>query len=372
MKKVISILLTLALVATLTGCGSSPEPATSAPVEEEAATEEEAPAEEAAPVEEEASAEEEAPAEEAAEESYEPVTLNIAYMPNYGSLWSVLTAEQKGYFDEVGISIEMVEFADGPTIIAAMESGSIDIGYIGQGAHKLCINGQASIFALSHISNGDALIGGAGITKIEDLAGKKVAYSSGSSSEDILLNSLNSVGMTMDDIEAVDMDASAIVTAMLSGGVDACATWSPNSLKILEEMSDATKLSDNMTFADTTVSLASWIVMPSYAEANRDILVRFTKGLFKAMDYAADDHYDEVAQYVATQVAQDYDSVYEQRGDADWLTGKEVSEGAANGEVEQYYEIQKQGFVAAGAVEADPVPAVSDYVMLDVMIEAGK
>ncbi|NBI91601.1 taurine ABC transporter substrate-binding protein [Lachnospiraceae bacterium] len=371
MKKVISILLTLALVATLTGCGSSPEPATSAPAEETAATEE-APAEEAAPVEEEASAEEEAPAEEAAEESYEPVTLNIAYMPNYGSLWSVLTAKEKGYFEEVGITVEMVEFADGPTIIAAMESGSIDIGYIGQGAHKLCINGQASIFALSHISNGDALIGGAGITKIEDLAGKKVAYSSGSSSEDILLNSLNSVGMTMDDIEAVDMDAAAIVTAMLSGGVDACATWSPNSLKILEEMSDATKLSDNMTFADTTVSLASWIVMPSYAEANRDILVRFTKGLFKAMDYAADDHYDEVAQYVAAQVAQDYDSVYEQRGDADWLTGKEVSEGAANGEVEQYYEIQKQGFVAAGAVEADPVPAVSDYVMLDVMIEAGK
>lgn len=371
MKKVISILLTLALVATLTGCGSSPEPATSTPAEETAATEE-APAEEAAPVEEEASAEEETPAEEAAEESYEPVTLNIAYMPNYGSLWSVLTAKEKGYFEEVGITVEMVEFADGPTIIAAMESGSIDIGYIGQGAHKLCINGQASIFALSHISNGDALIGGAGITKIEDLAGKKVAYSSGSSSEDILLNSLNSVGMTMDDIEAVDMDASAIVTAMLSGGVDACATWSPNSLKILEEMSDATKLSDNMTFADTTVSLASWIVMPSYAEANRDILVRFTKGLFKAMDYAADDHYDEVAQYVAAQVAQDYDSVYEQRGDADWLTGKEVSEGAANGEVEQYYEIQKQGFVAAGAVEADPVPAVSDYVMLDVMIEAGK
>ncbi len=375
MKKVLSILLTLALVATFVGCGSSPEPAAPAPAEDTAATEEAAPAEEAAPVDEEASAEEEAPAEEAAEaaeESYEPVKLNIAYMPNYGSLWSVLTAKEKGYFDEVGITVEMVEFADGPTIIAAMESGSIDIGYIGQGAHKLCINGQASIFALSHISNGDALIGGAGITKIEDLAGKKVAYSSGSSSEDILLNSLTSVGMTMDDIEAVDMDASAIVTAMLSGGVDACATWSPNSLKILEEMSDATKLSDNMTFSDTTVSLASWIVMPSYAEANKDVLVRFTKALFKAMDYAADDHYDEVAQYVATQVAQDYDSVYEQRGDADWLTGKEVSEGAANGEVEKYYEIQKEGFIAAGAVEADPVPAVSDYVMLDVMIEAGQ
>ncbi len=357
------------MIATLAGCGGKEEPAASAqePVKEEAPAQEAEPAPEA-----EAEAPEEAEAAPETSESYEPVTLKVAYMPNYGSLWSVLTAQQKGYFEEVGITVEMVEFADGPTIIAAMESGSIDVGYIGQGAHKLCINGQASIFALSHISNGDALIGGAGITKVEDLAGKKVAYSSGSSSEDILVNSLTAAGMTMDDIEAVDMDASAIVTAMLSGGVDACATWSPNSLKILEEMSDATKLTDNMSFKDTTISLASWIVMPSYAERNKDILVRFTKALFKAMDYAADANYEEVSQYVATQVAQDYDSVFAQRGDADWLTGKEVSEGAANGQVESYYETQKQGFVAAGAVEVDPVPAVADYVMLDVMIEAGK
>ena len=369
MKKVLSILLTAAMIATLAGCGGKEEPAASAqePVKEEAPAQEAEPAPEA-----EAEAPEEAEAAPETSESYEPVTLKVAYMPNYGSLWSVLTAQQKGYFEEVGITVEMVEFADGPTIIAAMESGSIDVGYIGQGAHKLCINGQASIFALSHISNGDALIGGAGITKVEDLAGKKVAYSSGSSSEDILVNSLTAAGMTMDDIEAVDMDASAIVTAMLSGGVDACATWSPNSLKILEEMSDATKLTDNMSFKDTTISFASWIVMPSYAERNKDILVRFTKALFKAMDYAADANYEEVSQYVATQVAQDYDSVFAQRGDADWLTGKEVSEGAANGQVESYYETQKQGFVAAGAVEVDPVPAVADYVMLDVMIEAGK
>ena len=37
----------------------------------------------------------------------------------------------------------------------------------------------------------------------------------------------------MDDIEAIDMDASGIVSAMLSGKVDAAATWSPNSLKDL-------------------------------------------------------------------------------------------------------------------------------------------
>lgn len=353
-KKLLSLLMVASLAASmLVGCGGAKEEAAApaAPEATEEAATSEAPAEEAAP-------------------TVEPVELNIAYMPNYGSLWSILNAKEQGFLAEEGITVNLVEFADGPTIIAAMEGGSIDLGYIGQGAHKLCINGQATIFALSHISNGDMLIGGPGIASVEDLAGKKVAYSSGTSSEDILVNSLKRAGMTMDDIVAVDMDPTGIVSAMVSGGVDAAATWSPNSLKILEEVADATKLTDNMTFSDETVSLASWIVMPSYAEANRDVLVRFTRALFKAMDYAATENQEATAGLVATQIAGDQAAVYEQRGDAQWLTGKEVAAGASDGTVEGYYELQKQAFIAAGAVEGDP--AVADYVMLDLMVEAGE
>lgn len=358
MKKLLALTLSALMVATVaTGCGGKPA-SSAAPAPSESASSSAAPD----------------PAPDAAPSSSapaaDPVKLKVAYMPNYGSLWAVTTAIDKGYFKEENVEIELVEFADGPTIIAAMESGSIDVGYIGQGAHKLCVNGRASIFALSHISNGDALIGGKGITKVEDLKGKKVAYSSGSSSEDILVNSLKKANMTMDDIVAVDMDASAIVTAMLSGGVDACATWSPNSLKILEEMKDAVKLTDNMTFSDTTVSLASWIAMPKVAQEKHDVLVRFTRALYKGMDYAAGGNYEEVAKLVAKQVANDYDSVFAQRGDAVWMTGKQVATGASDGTVEKYYELQKQNFIATKAVETDP--PVSDYVLLDIMVEAGK
>lgn len=364
MRKALSVVLASVMVLSLAACSSGkPAETAAAPAATTAApAETKAPATEAAKTEKET----EAPTEAAAE----PITLSIAYMPNYGSLWSVTTAAEKGYFAEDGITVNMVEFADGPTIIAALESGSIDMGYIGQGAHKLCVNGDATIFALSHISNGDALIGGPGITTTEELKGKKVAYSSGTSSEDILLNSLAKAGMTMDDIVAVDMEASGIVTAMISGGVDACATWSPNSLKILEEIDGATKICDNLTFADTTVSLASWIVTPKYAQANEDKILRFTKALYKAMDYAADGNYEEVAKYVANQTKTDEDSVYAQRGDADWLTGKEVAKGAADGTVENYYKIQQENFIKAGAVEKE-VP-VADYVMIDNMVEAGK
>ena len=330
MKKIIALIMAVAMILSLAACGSKPV---------------------------------EQPEDET-------IKLNIGYMPNYGSLWSVTTAIEKGYFEEAGIEVTLWEFADGPTIIAAMESGKIDMGYIGHGAHKLCIQGKAKIFALSHISNGDALIGGPNVKTLADLKGKTVGYTAGTSSEDILKNALAKANLTMADITAMEMGAENLTTAALSGSLDAVACWSPNSLMIMDEWAGCTKLADNVMFADTSVSLASWIVLDKYAGENADKVLAFTKALYKAMDYAADGNYEEVAGYVANQTKTDKEGVFAQRGDADWLTGKEVAAGAADGTVEAYYKTQQDGFLAAGAV-TEAVP-VANYVMLQNMIDAAK
>lgn len=349
MKKLLALVLALVMVFALAACGDSGETtATPTPAATEPAADTTDPS---------------------AETPLEPITIKVGYMNNYGSLWSVLTADQMGYMEEQGITLELSSFADGPTIISAMESGSIDIGYIGDGAHKLCAAGNAEIIALSHISNGDAVIGGPNVTTLEDLAGKTVAYAAGTSSEVILTNALNSVGLTMDDITAMNMDPSAIVTAMLTGDVDACALWSPESLTVLEQVEGATKLADNMTFSDTSISLASWIAMPDRVESERDMFVRFVTALFKGMDYSADEHYDEVAEWVADLLAIDYESAYNQRGDAEWLSGKEVYDGIADGTVAGYYELQQELMISSGNLESE-VP-VEDYVAFDIMTEAG-
>lgn len=349
MKKLLALMLALVMVFALAACGDSGETtATPTPAATEPAADTTDPS---------------------AETPLEPITIKVGYMNNYGSLWSVLTADQMGYMEEMGITLELSSFADGPTIISAMESGSIDIGYIGDGAHKLCAAGNAEIIALSHISNGDAVIGGSNVTTLEDLAGKTVAYAAGTSSEVILTNALNSVGLTMDDITAMNMDPSAIVTAMLTGDVDACALWSPESLTVLEQVEGATKLADNMTFSDTSISLASWIAMPDRVESERDMFVRFVTALFKGMDYSADEHYDEVAEWVADLLAIDYESAYNQRGDAEWLSGKEVYDGIADGTVAGYYELQQELMISSGNLESE-VP-VEDYVAFDIMTEAG-
>lgn len=365
-KKVLAMLLAVGMVAgALAGCGGGSGEAK----EEPAATE--APAEEEA----EASAEEEteAPAEEEAEApaDLETVKMNVAYMPNYAALWAVTTGIEKGYFAEQGIDITLYEFADGPTEIAAMDSGSIDVAYIGPGAHKLCINGQATIFALQQIGDSDCVIGlpSHGVEKLEDLKGKTVAYASGTSSEMLLNTALDSVGLTMDDITAMDMDTSNMVTAMVSGSVDACATWSPNSTQIMKEIEEAVKMCSNMTYVDQKVDPASWVCKPAYAEENHDLLVRFNKALFKAMDYGSDEaNYEEVAGYVAKQCASDLDTALAQTGDGNWYNGTEIQDMIADGTMESYYKVQQDGFIASGDVEKE-VP-VADYVDFAAMTDA--
>ncbi|HHV09165.1 MAG TPA: ABC transporter substrate-binding protein [Clostridiales bacterium] len=300
--------------------------------------------------------------------------ITVGYMPNYASMCTVVAGIQMNYFEEQGLKVNLVEFADGPTIIAAMESGAVDIGYIGPGAHKLCIQGKAKIFAFSHYGNADAVIGSAskGVSKIEDLKGKKIAMASGTTSETILNLTLAKGGLTKEDVEILDMDASAIVTAMISRSVDACATWSPNTNSIKEELgSDAVTLTTNVDFTDISPSICSWIANPNYIDANADDILSFTKALYKAMDYRAQEaNIDQVVEWVADQVALDVESVAAQKGDGDWETADELIAMINDGSLEKAFQAQQDNFITSGDVKEKV--AVSDYVMFQNMLDAAK
>lgn len=357
-KRVLSLLMVGAMTAgMLAGCGSK----TDAPADN--TIKEETPATEAVAE----------PATEEASESEIPTELEhikVAYMPNYASLATIVAAEGTGAFEKYGFDVELVEFADGPTIISAMESGSIDYAYIGTGAHKLCIQGRADVICFAQLSNADAVIGNTdkGVNTVEDLKGKKVAYSSGTSSEEILKATLGKANLTLDDIEAVEMDASAITTAMVSGKVDACATWSPNTLTIYNELGDkAVELGANKDFTDTNVSVSSFIAMPDKVENNRDQVIRFVEAMYAGSDFRNTD-FDQNCQYAADLTGLSIDSMTGSKLDADWVDAATIHELANNGEMLKYYEIQQKNFLESGAVEEE-VP-VENYVHFDIMNEA--
>ena len=305
----------------------------------------------------------------------EPVEVNVAYMANWGALWAVATADAKGYFEEEGLTVVMTPFQDGPTEIAAMEQGSIDISYIGPGAHKLCAQGKAEVVLLQHLGDGDCIIGLNGVTKLEDLRGKKVAYAAGTSSETILTTALASVGMTMDDIEAMNMNASNMVSAAVGGTVDAVAAWSPSSLKILKEVEGSVDMCSNVDF-DGLASPGSWVVNPAWADENEETIVKFLRAMYKGMDYAAaattdDAVASEVAGYIAAIIASDEATVLEQRYDGSWMTSAQMQEMLNNGGMVKVYADQRANFISSGAItEEQATHTAEQFILTDLMNQA--
>lgn len=306
------------------------------------------------------------------EDKPDTVKLNVAYMPNYASLWSVLTAMDQGYFEEEGLEITLWEFASGPEEIAAMEGGSIDLAYIGHGAHKLCIQGQANIFLPSSVHSTDRIIvlPSAGVNSADELAnlsGKKIAYNGGSSSETALNGALAAAGLTTKDVKLYEMDAVNMVAAMMSGAVDACTAWNPYSAQILEECEGAVELE----FSTDSVNMSSWICLPSYAEANNDVLVRFTRALLKGMAYASkEENWEYAVGLYAKQCAKDASSCMVETNDATWFSSNDISTGITDGTLTDLYTRQQQMFIDSGAVESKV--DLEDYILWDVMKEALK
>lgn len=363
MKKQVSVILAAALAAaSLAGCGGAKKEETQA-----AATE--APKTEAAT--EAATSAEAEPETEA--ESFEPETVRVAYMPNMGSASLAVTAREKGYFEEMGLTVELVEFQGGPAEIAAMAAGDIAISQIGHGAHALCAEGEAVIFQIDCTSLADAVIGNAdkGISSIADLKGKKVAATSGTSAEIILNLALKSAGLTSDDLEIVEMDANGMVSAMVSGNVDACATWSPGTVTISEALGDKTVwLATNQDYINEVTFPSSFITTQKYADEHHDVLVRFSRALQKAADYR-NEHIEEVAEMVAKQCEVDASTMLACVGEGNWtITSDFQKKALEDGTIQKYYENQQQVFIDGGRL-TEKVD-VNEYVLFDVMKEANE
>ena len=299
----------------------------------------------------------------------EPVTLRVGYMANYASLWGVLTGMNKGFFEEEGITIQLIEFADGPSEIAAMEGGSIDLAYIGKGAHRLCILGNAIIFAPSSVHTTDRLVCSAasGIESVADLAGKKIGYSAGSSSETTLDNALNVAGLTRDDVTLSALDPAYIVPAMISGDIDVAVTWNPYTAMCLEQSEGSYEIE----FADGSTNMSSWICLPGYAEENHDLLVRFTRALFKAMDYGSNpDVAEEVAGWCADQTKTDKAVNLMQWGDAHWFNIADIKAALEDGTMQGYYEGVQNDMIAGGNITEEEAHDTAEWVLYDIMSEA--
>lgn len=301
---------------------------------------------------------------------YEPVSVNVAFMPNLGSAGTLFAALDQGYFDKFNITVETKQFDAGPAEIAAMQSGDIDFAQIGHGAHALCIEGQAKIFSFEGNSQADCVVANKshGISTAKDLKGKTIAVASGTSSEVILNYVLADAGLTKDDVTLTEMKVDGMTTAMIAGQIDACATWSPNTITLEEKLGDDyLVLGTNTDYTDKVAFPSSYVCLPDYADSNMEVLERFGAALDMGKVYRAE-HIDEVAKLLADKLGLPEETLLQSTGEGDW-------QGAADaiGDTDKilgYYKAQQQVFLDNGRI-TEAVP-VENYVLSEVITEGDK
>ncbi len=201
--------------------------------------------------------------------------------------WGVIgmIAEADDLFKKAGANVTIYKFDGGKATRDAMVAGRIDIGVLGAtpfivGAAK---GNMAGIGMAMYAGKTLAVMAGAnsGITKVEELKGKKVASQLGSSTDSVFQNKvLPAFGLTAADVQVVNIPHQNHVSAMAAGSVDASALVEPY-VSVAEVEGLAKILVDYSKYDITPVVLTA---NRTAIEGKREAVVAFLRGWLAAVD----------------------------------------------------------------------------------------
>ena len=125
----------------------------------------------------------------------------------------------------------------------------------------------------------------AGIRRVEDLRGKKVAATVNTSSQYFLTEMLRTAGMRESDIHFVNLEGPAMPAALKRGDVDAVAIWEPHAQNSLEALGrDAVELKNPSVYRERFNLNTTARVLRD--PDKRRTLVEFTRALIRASERA--------------------------------------------------------------------------------------
>ncbi|UDY23053.1 aliphatic sulfonate ABC transporter substrate-binding protein [Nocardioides sp. Kera G14] len=151
-------------------------------------------------------------------------------------------SKASGVFDDADYKVKFARFDFGPPLVAAAQTGDIDLGYVGNvppitGAAKdldFRVVGTTRSLNPDQASENIIVPKDSPIKTLADLKGKKLAIPQGSSAHGLALSAIQSVGLTTDDVQFVFLDPAAGQTAFSTGKVDAWSIWNPQSALAVE------------------------------------------------------------------------------------------------------------------------------------------
>lgn len=146
----------------------------------------------------------------------------------------IAVAKYKGFFEQEGLNVEISYFVSGAEMMSAVAAKQLWLGSFGDspainlraGGHPVKV-----IARMADISGTQQIVVQKGVTRAEDLKGKKVGLQVGSSAEAVLGEFLKANGLKMGDVQVVNMSPPDQVAAFGRGDIHAVSVWQPFVLR---------------------------------------------------------------------------------------------------------------------------------------------
>jgi len=230
--------------------------------------------------------------------SNEPI--RIAFSTWNGYIGIVIGVE-KGLFEKAGVKVDYTVVEDPVQRFNALKSGNLDaIATTPDTFSRTYANGieTVQVLGLDQSKGGDGIVAEKSIGDIAGLKGQKVGVSAGSTSQWFLAYVLDQNGMSLDDVEQVDMTSGDAGSAFAAGRIPAAVTWEP-WLSRAQKNPDGQVLVSTEKYPEIITDQVAFT--PDFIKQHPESVKAFVKGYQDAVDYLhsnEDEAFAAVAEYL--------------------------------------------------------------------------
>jgi NitT/TauT family transport system substrate-binding protein len=197
-----------------------------------------------------------------------------------GQIW---LGDHLGSWGKEGLDPEWVKFTTGLELFQAMIGGSIDMLATGAVISNFPARGQGKAFLINNIEFATAQLWvRPEIKGFDDLKGKKIATTKGTTAHVFLNRALTSNGINESQVDIVNQRMSEAVTSFISGAVPAVALWVPFNIPVRDKVAGAKMLVDASAYYPGAAIVGGWAVRNDFFEKSPDVLAKVVRAWLPA------------------------------------------------------------------------------------------
>ena len=214
-----------------------------------------------------------------------PLPIKIGYQAV--ASWLLFGARSLKLYEKAGLTPTFVKFTAGAPMIAAAQSGSIDVAMVGTVPFLAGVaSGVDWVYigvdneyprAVGFVARKDS-----GVRSLADLNGKIIGFFRGSTSHYAVLTVLKRQNIPTTQVKLLQLEPAQQVAAMMNRQIDVAATWEPWMQKMVHQ-ADGTIIAREADIGLFT-GLGVWAVRSSWLKANQETARRYLRALVMAYD----------------------------------------------------------------------------------------